>query len=600
MDIMSTKMMVDAPGTAETVGCWQRMNACAGTLRGSPRDADERRVTADGSEAGLAAAQQRLWELSMDMLATANNDGYLTRVSPSWQRTLGWTAEELTSQPYTEFVHPDDLQATMDEAARCIAAGYITISFENRYRTKGGGWRWLSWKSSPAPDGELFCVVRDVTDKHAADDEFLRVMNHLEARELMLSGVIQNNQALIYVKDLDGRYLVYNEPFATACDLDRRGAAEGLPGLQVLLGRDDMWLDPALQPLWRANDVRAQLGRYEIEEWSDHPTRGRLTYNSVKFPLVDAAGAVYATCGVSLETTELMRAAQKHREAEELFRGSFEQSPIGMALIGPDGNVMRANSALADITGRSAEELSGASLLAMTAEKYVDENVAAMKRLASGEMTVYDRELELINAVGTPIWVQASSSTVRNDNGDLIYVIAQLQNISERKELEARLRHIADHDSLTGLRNRRIFDEDLASQVSRCQRYGEKAALLMIDLDGFKAVNDQYGHRFGDDLLRAISAALKHRLRTNDVIARLGGDEFAVMLPHIRLDQARPVAAAVGECIARASISVAGSAISVTASIGIAAIDEHTKDSETVMVAADADMYRQKATSRSQ
>jgi len=120
----------------------------------------------------------------------------------------------------------------------------------------------------------------------------------------MLTGVIENSMTLIYVKDLDGRYLLYNQPFADAFDLDTRGASEDRGGLEVLLGRDDVWLDAELQPVWRQNDLRAAEGSHFIEEWSDHPELGHLTYDSIKFPLVDADGEVYATCGISLDTSE--------------------------------------------------------------------------------------------------------------------------------------------------------------------------------------------------------------------------------------------------------------------------------------------------------
>ena len=122
---------------------------------------------------------------------------------------------------------------------------------------------------------------------------------------------------------------------------------------------------------------------------------------------------------------------------------------------------------------------------------------------------------------------------MRDRDGAPLHYIAQLQDISERKRLEEHLRHLADHDPLTGLRNRRLFEHDLRLQVARSRRYGEQAALMVIDLDDFKRVNDRHGHKVGDDTLKAVARALTRRLRETDLVARLGGDEFAVLLPHI-------------------------------------------------------------------
>jgi len=106
-----------------------------------------------------------------------------------------------------------------------------------------------------------------------------------------------------------------------------------------------------------------------------------------------------------------------------------------------------------------------------------------------------------------------TAAVVRDGDGEPLYVIEQVQDISERKRLENKLRVTADHDALTGIRNRRLFEEDLFTQVGRCQRYGEHAALLLLDLDDFKQINDRYGHKTGDDTLKLVARTIKKRLR---------------------------------------------------------------------------------------
>jgi len=420
-----------------------------------------------------------------------------------------------------------------------------------------------------------------------------RLIGELRQRDLMLTGVVENNMTLIYVKALDGRYLLYNQPLADAFNLDARGAAEGRDGLEVLLGRDDLWLDPELQPVWRQNDLRAAEGSISIEEWSDHPELGRLTYDSIKFPLLNADGEVYATCGVSLETTERVKAIERHKEAEQRFKGAFEHAPIGMALVGPDHTIMRANGALAQTIGFTADELVGRSVQAMTYPEDVDGDLDRLEELARGVTDDFQHEIRLFNASGHTVWVLSSWSAVRDAHGALVHYIAQIKDISERKLLEERLRRIADHDSLTGARTRRLFEEDLLTQLGRCQRYGELAALLVIDLDDFKQINDRYGHKAGDDTLRAVVSTLKGRLRGSDLVARIGGDEFAVLLPHLGRAQAVGVVETLRTAIEQITVSSAHGH-TVGSSIGLAFIDERSASIDVVLAEADRAMYAAK------
>jgi len=139
-----------------------------------------------------------------------------------------------------------------------------------------------------------------------------------------------------------------------------------------------------------------------------------------------------------------------------------------------------------------------------------------------------------------------------------------------------------------------VFEEALLIQVGRCQRYGERAALVMIDLDDFKAVNDTYGHRAGDRLLKAVSAAITQRIRATDIAARLGGDEFAVLLARVDDRNAPAFADQLQQAIAAASIQEGVHELRVRASIGLELLNEHTVTDELVLAEADRAMYRAK------
>ena len=159
---------------------------------------------------------------------------------------------------------------------------------------------------------------------------------------------------------------------------------------------------------------------------------------------------------------------------------------------------------------------------------------------------------------------------------------------------------MADHDPLTGLLNRRSFERELNSHVVRVARYGPSGAVLVIDLDNFKYLNDSQGHSAGDALIVRVAQALRARLRDSDVLARLGGDEFAILLPHEDEEEAQTVAQALLEIVSdQTSRELIGEHRRITASIGIARFDDGDKlTAEEIMVNADLAMYDAKEAGR--
>jgi diguanylate cyclase (GGDEF)-like protein len=168
-------------------------------------------------------------------------------------------------------------------------------------------------------------------------------------------------------------------------------------------------------------------------------------------------------------------------------------------------------------------------------------------------------------------------------------------SLFERKRLEAHLVHLADHDPLTDLLGRRGFHAELWRQLAKARRYGVRGALLFLDLDDFKRVNDTLGHAAGDRVLSSMAALLRARLRDTDLLARLGGDEFAILLPHASDGQARAVAEQLLKAIRDHTSMIEGSPVAVSASIGIALFPDHGHSVEQLLAGADASMYRAKA-----
>ncbi len=202
-------------------------------------------------------------------------------------------------------------------------------------------------------------------------------------------------------------------------------------------------------------------------------------------------------------------------------------------------------------------------------------------------------------SVPTGLFFQFDVTPMPNADGDPERVLVMVRDITDRKQVDLRLRYLADHDALTGLLNRRGFEAELDRHVDNVSRYGASGALLLLDLDHFKQINDTLGHNVGDEIIISAVGALRRRLRTSDVIARLGGDEFAVILHRVDSEQAELVAQDLVEAVrVEASVNNGTGILSPTVSVGVAPFQAGGVSAKQMLVNADLAMYQAKAAGR--
>jgi diguanylate cyclase (GGDEF)-like protein/PAS domain S-box-containing protein len=286
-------------------------------------------------------------------------------------------------------------------------------------------------------------------------------------------------------------------------------------------------------------------------------------------------------------------------EAEQRFRISFDHAPIGMAIVAPDGRMLQVNPALCRITGLPEEDLLGTTRQDLTHPDDRRRNFELASQLLAGETDSFEMEKRYRHADGNYVWIHLSVSLVRDAAKEPRYFIAQIQDIHDRKLVEVELRHLADHDTLTDLLNRHGFERQLNSRI-RTARKTPGGALLVVDLDNFKYVNDSLGHQAGDHVIQAVGRILRGYVAESDLVARRGGDEFAILLADGDADEALHLAQTLLDAIRATPMLSQARAHRLTTCIGITVLDGSQRTADEAMGQADTAMYTAKEAGRDQ
>jgi diguanylate cyclase (GGDEF)-like protein/PAS domain S-box-containing protein len=298
------------------------------------------------------------------------------------------------------------------------------------------------------------------------------------------------------------------------------------------------------------------------------------------------------------DVTERRAAEEAIRESEARFRSAFDDAAIGMAMIGLDQRLMAVNPAFCRMFGYTAAELVGRTTGAFSFQEDRALVQSAFRQLASGTVQTVQLEKRYRHREGGTIWCEVNLASVRDDDGAPRYVLAQLQDVTARKELEAQLTHQALHDSLTGLPNRTLLLDRLDHANAVARRHGGTVAVLFLDLDNFKLINDSMGHAAGDVLLLRVAQRVRACVREDDTVARFGGDEYVIVLNQIydateALEVAQRITAAL-----QAPLNVHGRDIIMSVSIGIALSVAGSVDRNELLRNADIAMYRAKSSGK--
>jgi diguanylate cyclase (GGDEF)-like protein/PAS domain S-box-containing protein len=336
---------------------------------------------------------------------------------------------------------------------------------------------------------------------------------------------------------------------------------------------------------------------HRYDEHVDLPT-AQLVVETTLTPVLDDAGLCTHLLGSARDVTATRVAEAAVREREARFRGVLENLRAPAVQLDLGGRVTFANDALLALTGSRHDEALGADWFGRFVSGGEHRRAAYAERIVRGDIPLHE-EAEVLGPGGERRLVAWDNVLLRAASGAVVGIASVGQDVTERRALEARLAALSEHDELTGLLNRRGFRRMAAQELRSAARTRRLDALLFLDLDRFKAINDTHGHAAGDAALRDVAAVIRATIRDADFAARFGGDEFAIHAVGMRGGEGETMAARLRHALDahNEAAARAGRTFRVELSIGVAEL-EGGDDLDALLARADAALYAQKAARR--
>lgn len=401
-----------------------------------------------------------------------------------------------------------------------------------------------------------------------------------EQDQRFYSLLLDSSDSFIYASDTEGKMLLANQTMLNFLGR-RREDVQGHARTAFLPVRDAILHTEADQKV-------IQTGQAITLEEQLHlaPPQGKLEFLTHKFPLHDSAGRIYGVGGISTDITVL-----KDRQRETLLSETvFMSSQESIIITDAQTCIVRVNPAFARQTGFSTEVVLGRKTNILKSGRQDKVFYDAMWK-SINNLGHWSGEVNNRRADGSSYTVWSAINAVRDETGTVIHYIAVQTDVTQLHNTQLALAHQAAYDSLTGLPNRSLFNDRIAQLMALSRRHQKAFALLFVDLDRFKDVNDTLGHQVGDDLLRQIAQRLQAVVRTEDTVARIGGDEFVVLLPDTDELGAQAVASNLLERLRQPMPLASALSYRPMASLGLAVFPRDGDTPDLLLRSADLAMY---------
>ena len=578
---------------------WEFNSAPLGTLPDERRlvismaaDVTERRQ----AEKDLGESEERfrsIFQQAAVGLANVTLDGKFLQLNPRFCEMLGYTQEELLTKTVAEITHPDD-RARIWPAMQSIISGEVPSFFqEKRYLRRDGSCFWSSTSVSLVRDGSgnikhALAVIRDISDRKqaesqliASENKFRSIFNHAAV------GIIYGS-----LRDGHGKLLACNPRF---CQMLGYTAAELAQLTVSAITHPD---DRAIPNLSRL--IAGELQHFSMEKRYLRKDDTVMFAHTTVSLLRDDAGNPLNTVVVVEDISDRKKAEAALRESEERLRLVTENMSDLVCLHDPDGRYIYVTSSCKALLGYCSDELIGRDPYELV---HPNDRERIRQETHKPSLSGTPRRItyRIRQKTGDYIWVETLTKTILDAKGQVVHLQSTSREVSDRIEAEHKLKHDALHDSLTGLPNRNFLMERLDLAFKRAQRHREyQFALLFLDLDNFKVINDSMGHLIGDELLLAVVTRLDKCIRETDLAARLGGDEFVILLEELNeVEESVRVAERILESL-QSPFHLSSRELFTSTSIGIAVGSTSYERTEDLLRDADLAMYRAKNSGRGQ
>jgi diguanylate cyclase (GGDEF)-like protein/PAS domain S-box-containing protein len=543
------------------------------------------------SALALDTAERSLREVNAFLSAIVENapvaiyatrlDGTISFWNPAAERTFGFTREQAIGQ-LAPFVPPEKRDEARQLRER-VLAGEILTGLELERRHADGTRIMINGSAAPLRDESgavigmlVACVDVSGSKRIAREHE-----EHLHFTRALLDAI----PSPVYFKDREGRYRMYNRAWD-----ELFGGGRDWKGKTV----HDMFEEPlAAEHHERDRGLfeRPASTTYEARVPTADGELRQMLYNKVSF--VDQNGEVAGLIGVITDVTGYKETERALEASEARFRVLTESSLDLISVVDAEGALLYQSPALRRLLGYEPTETHGRNVIDMVHPDDREAARAAFRRVIETRHSSEPVEFRLRHRNG--LWRTFESlGTNCLDNPHIHGLVFNSRDVTDRKVIQQRIQHLAYHDNLTGLPNRGLLQDRLAHSIARAERANRKVAVLFVDLDNFKNINDTLGHDVGDELLRQVSRRLSECVRLEDTIARQGGDEFIVLLDSLPDGRGASVVAQKVLNALRQPFSLGGTEQHVSGSVGIALYPDDGRDPQTLMKSADTAMFHGK------